>query len=111
MKKIFEFLLILIIFYGVYTVLEKLIPLLRKDIQEVWIIFGSFFFSIFMILMYRLIVKREVSSKFKSSIKNLQNDLIQKDELLSQKDDEIKKAQTFKENLVKEAESTNPVEE
>ncbi len=105
MKKVFEFLLVLIIFYGVYMSFSRVIPLFKKDIGTLPIIFSAFLVSGLLIVIYYYMVKTEVSKDLKKHIARLHLDLTHKETIIQQKNSEIHKAQTFKEDLIAEAES------
>lgn len=105
MKKGFEFILVLIIFYGVYSAFKELIPLLFGSMNEFLLIFIPLIISALLLFLYSILVKKKVHEKVKKDFSKLHGIIKEKDDKISQKENEIKKAQSFKEKLVKEAES------
>ena len=92
MKKVFEFILVLIIFYGVYSIFDGAASYLFENPKNILIVLVSLVFSTLILFIYKLVVSSEVKSLMKKDIDNLKTEVRQKDE-------DIKKAQTFKEDL------------
>lgn len=111
MKKVFEFLLILVIFYGVYAAFDGIAPLFWDAPELIWVILTAFVTSALLIVLYRYMVKTEVSKDLKKHIAELHLDLRHKETVIKSKDSEIEKAQSFKDVLVAEAESAQSLEE
>lgn len=111
MKKVFEFLLILIIFYGVYAAFDGVAPLFWDEPELIHVMLAAFITSALLIVLYRFMVKTEVSRDLKQHIEKLHTDLKHKDTIIKSKDTEIQKAQTFKEDLIAEAEASSAIEE
>ena len=103
MKKSIEFLLIVSVFYGVYALFEKLAEYFFEGIDPAFVIFISLLVSVILLLIYRFLLVHEVKTKMKSEVHLLHSALQEKDEAL-------REAQSFKENLIKEAEESKPVE-
>ncbi len=106
MKKFFEFILVGIIFYGVYAAFEKASYFLFPKMSGVWIMMSSLLAAILLLLLYSFIVKADTKRQAKDEITRLKYELRDRDELLLKKDDEIKQAQSFKEELISEAEQS-----
>lgn len=99
MKRIFEFILVLIIFYGVYAASEQIAPFFFNNIQVFWLVVISLIISTSLLLGYAVLVRSEITHQMKKDI-----DLLEVK--IKEKDLEIKKAQSFKEDLISEAEKT-----
>lgn len=99
MKKAFEFLLILIIFYGVYSAFNDALPYMFPDLASYWIIVVSLLFSVGLLFLYSWIIS--------SNAKNMMNEKIHALEgNLKEKDEEIKNAFKIKKAVEEEAEKT-----
>jgi uncharacterized membrane protein (DUF106 family) len=104
MKKVFEFILVLIIFYGIYELFAKIANSFFKDMDPVLVILISLIISAILLLIYRFVLIHEVKTKMKGEVHALHK-------ALKEKDEAIKKAQTFKDELIKEAEESASLEE
>lgn len=103
MKKTFEFFLVLIIFYGMYSIFDGAARYLFENPKGILVILISLIFSALILFIYRLVVSSDVKNKMTKDIDNLKIEIKQKDE-------EVKKAQTFKEDLIAEAENSERME-
>ncbi len=110
MKKFFEFILVIIIFYGVYAAFDKAFLILAPQIHSLWVIMSALFAAVLLLLLYSLIIKDEAKKNLKETLDHLHTEIKNKDDLLLKKDDEIKRAQSFKEDLIKESELSDPLE-
>lgn len=75
-----------------------------------WVILAALIVSALLIVLYAYLVKIEVSKDLKKHIAELHIDLKHKETIIKTKDTEILKAQTFKDDLIAEAESTQSLE-
>ncbi len=103
MKKTFEFILIIIIFYGIYSLFGGAASYLFKNPKSIWVIITALIISILLLVLYKYSISSEVKQKMKKDIDTLKI-------AIKDKEIEVKKAQTFKEDLITEAESTETVE-
>ncbi len=103
MKKFFEFLLVLIIFYGVYELFAKVAENFFETLDPVLVILISLIISAILLFIYRFMLTHEVKTKMKGEVHALHK-------ALKEKDEAIREAQSFKENLIQEAEQSEPVE-
>ena len=103
MKKVFEFILILLIFYGVYDLFAKIAARFFEAMDPAFVILISFLVSATLLFIYRFLLTHEVKNKMKGRVQELHK-------ALKEKDEAVKKAQSFKEALIKEAEESSPVE-
>ena len=99
MKKTFEFVLIIIIFYGIYSLFDGAASYLFKNPKNIWVIITALVVSAFLLFMYKLLISSEVKGTMKKHIDTLKTEI-------EKKEDEIKKAKSFKEDLIKEAEES-----
>ena len=97
MKKSFEFILILIIFYGVYSAFNQIAPMFIEHPNSFWVVIASLLVATGLLLLYAGIIAASAKQKFTEKVSELEQEIHKKDE-------EIKSAKTFKENLVREAE-------
>lgn len=102
MRKTFEFFLVLIIFYGVYAAFDRAAPVVFDNPKTIWIILASLVVAALVLVLYNFIIGSELKSKMKKNISDLKSEIKQKDEA-------VKKAQTFKEDLINEAEDSELV--
>lgn len=103
MKKTFEFILILFIFYGVYELFRRAASYLFDNLDQAWVVIAALVFSTLLLFIYKFTLTSHVKNKMKSEIHDLHN-------ALKEKDLAIKKAETFKEDLIKEAEESEKLE-
>jgi hypothetical protein len=100
MKKAFEFLLILIIFYGVYSAFNDALPYMFPDLASYWIIVvSSLLFSVGLLFLYSWIISSSAKKMMNEKIHTLEGNLKEKDE-------EIKNAFKIKKAVEEEAEKT-----
>lgn len=104
MKKTFEFLIILIIFYGIYSAFKKAALLLSQPIDQLWIVISSLVASALVLTLYSQVVRSSVIKKYKSKIKELEKEL-------EVKDQEVDDAFKIKRDVEVEAEKTIVEEE
>jgi len=109
MKKSFEFILVLIIFYGVYSAFEKAIPVLFNNPKDIWIIVSALIVSALILVLYSFLIGSEIKLKMKKDIDELKSEIKNKNARIIEKDEEVKKAQSFKEDLIIEAEQSETV--
>ena len=103
MKKVFEFILVVIIFYGVYELFTKAAAYFFPNLDLALVILISLLFSATLLALYRFMLTHEVKTKMKGEVHALHK-------ALKEKDEAIKKAQSFKEELITEAENSEKVE-
>ena len=103
MKRTFEFILVLIIFYGIYELFYRGSAYFFDTLDQAWVVIASLVFSFLLLFIYKLTLTADVKNKMKGEIHDLHNALKEKDHV-------IKKAKTFKEDLIKEAEESEKVE-
>ncbi len=80
MKKIFESVLILIIFYGVYSIFDLLSKYIFKDVKNIIIIMISLVVSFLILLTYKLIISSSIKGDMKKHIDNLKTEIKRKEE-------------------------------
>ena len=107
MKKIFEFNLVLIIFYGVYSAFEKAAPVLFDNPETIWVIFSALVVAALILAFYSFIISSEVRAKAKKDINILKTEIKEKETIIAKKEDEVVAAQTFKETFIDEAENSS----
>lgn len=110
MKKVFEIFLVLIIFYGIYSFFDGAALYIFKEPKAVWIVLVAFVVSTLILLFYRMMIHSEVKIKMKKNINDLKSEIKSKETIIIEKEEEVKKAKTFKEDLIAEAESLERVE-
>ncbi len=110
MKKFFEFILVLIIFYGVYAAFDKAFVIIAPQTKTLWVVLSALICAALLLLLYSLIIKSDTKKEIKETLDHLNAELKNKDTLLSEKDKEIEKAKSFKEDLIKESESVEIIE-
>lgn len=103
MKKTFEFFLVLIIFYGVYSAFNLAAPVLFQNPNEFWLIIISLVVAALILVLYSFIIRSEIKMEMKKNIDDLTSEI-------KQKDQEVKKAQTFKTDLIAEAEQSEMID-
>ena len=110
MKKAFEFFLVLIIFYGVYSVFDDALPYVFPELQLFWIVIISLLVAAALLLLYAQIIasstKLKVTEKMKKVVDDLENKVHAKDEEIEQKDSELHNAFKIKKSVQDEAEET-----
>ena len=75
MKKVFEFLIILIIFYGVYSAFDIAAVMIVASSSGLWIIIASLLASGLIVLLYSQVIRNSTSVKYKHQIQNLKREL------------------------------------
>lgn len=110
MKKIFEIFLVLIIFYGIYSFFDGAADYIFKELETVWVVLVSLAVSALVLFLYRLMIHSEVKMKMNKNINDLKSEIRNKEDIILEKEEEVKKAKTFKEDLIAEAESSEKVE-
>lgn len=106
MKKVFEFILMVIIFYGVYTAFSHAAPVVIENPKDIWVGVVALLASAALLLLYSSLVGSEVKQKMKKDLHKLQTQIVEKEALITEKEEQVKKAQSFKEDLIKEAEAS-----
>ena len=103
MKKTFEFFLVLIIFYGVYSAFDSAAPVLFENPNGFWVIIVSLVVAALILVLYSFIISSEVQLKMKKNIDELKSEI-------KQKEQEVKKAKSFKEDLIAKAEQSKKID-
>jgi|AntAceMinimDraft_6_1070360.scaffolds.fasta_scaffold08163_1 hypothetical protein len=106
MKKVFELLLVLIIFYGVYSVLEQLAPIFFDAPKSFPVIGVSFIVAALLLVLYAAIISGSTKLDTQQEIDILRLDVKSKELLLKEKIKEIQQAQSFKSEVITQAEKT-----
>ncbi len=108
MKKVFEGILVLIIFYGVYSAFEKIAPVFIPELKIFWVIIIALIVAAALLLLYSSIIasgtKRKVTAKMTSAIEELKTRVQEKEKEVAQKDSELKDAFKVKKAVEDEAE-------
>lgn len=99
MKRAFEVFLVLIIFYGVYVAFDQAAPVFFDNPEPLWIAITSFLTAIILLVLYSWVVVVSAQRTLKKTVSHLEQEITQKDQ-------EIKSAASFKETVIKEAEET-----
>jgi len=99
MKKIFESFLIIIIFYGVYSVFDDALPYVFPALESFWVIIASLLMSVALLVLYSSMVSSDAKKTMNEKIQVLEGDL-------KEKDQEIKDAFKIKKAVEEEAEKT-----
>lgn len=103
MKKTFEFSLMLIIFYGVFTAFSYAALVFNPEPNTVWIAITSLLASAGLMLLYAQLVRISTQKILENKITNLEGDVRTKDQ-------ELKNAFKIKRAVEDEAEKTIPLE-
>ena len=106
MKKAFEFLLVLIIFYGVYAVLNQIAPMLFDNVKSFHVILTSLILAALLLVLYAQVIASEAKADLKQTLNQLHSEIKNKESLIQEKDAEIKRAQSFKDDVYSAAEKT-----
>lgn len=104
MKKTFEFLIILIIFYGVYSAFENVAEYWLPDTSAVWVIIASLVASALILTLYSQVVRSSIIAMYKKKVEELEHEI-------EVKDQEVEDAFKIKHDVEVEAEKTIPEEE
>lgn len=99
MKKTFEFCIILIIFYGVYSAFQTVAPMLFENPSRLWVVITSLIASTFVLALYSQVVRAGLVGKYQQKIKELEKEV----EL---KDQQVENAFKIKRDVEVEAEET-----
>lgn len=99
MKKAFELILVLIIFYGVYSAFDQVAPMILPELSSFWVVVISLIVAALLLVLYAQIIGSSVKRKLKETVSHLKKEIDAKDE-------EIKTASSFKNMVIKEAEET-----
>ncbi len=110
MRKAFEFILVLIIFYGVYSAFDRAAPVVFENPKGIWVILVSLVLAALILVLYSFVIGGEVKRKMKKNIDVLKSEIKEKESVILEKEQEVKKAQSFKEDMIKEAEESQSVE-
>jgi cell division protein FtsL len=91
---------------GYMHYVKKIIPLLVDQPKDFVVVMVSVITSIILMSIYRLVLISETKLHFTERIEGLERRLAQKDEIILQKEQEIKDAQSFKQSVYDAAEKT-----
>ena len=102
-QKVFEFVLMLIIFYGVYSLFDSVAQYLFAAPETVWVVLISLVVAAGMLVLYSYIIKDSAKKQSAVKIKELEEKLHQKDSELQsafkiKKDTEVAAEQTIHNN-------------
>jgi len=110
MKKAFEFFLMLIIFYGVYSAFNAIFPMLAPEVQNFWVIIIALLVAAGLLLLYSRVItseaQRKMQAKITNTIKDLETKVNEKVHEIEQKDVELNNAFKIKKAVEVEAENT-----
>ncbi|MFT6829482.1 MAG: cell division protein FtsL [Candidatus Paceibacteria bacterium] len=110
MKKTFEFLLVLIIFYGVYSAFDQIIPMFAPELNQFWLVIVSLLVAAALLLLYSQVIassiKKKVKEKMTEKISDLETQVKEKEEEVEQKDSELQDAFKKKKIVEEAAEAT-----
>lgn len=81
-KKLFEFFLVFIIFYGVYSVFDRASYVFSQRPNGFTVVVVSLLFSAGLLFLYSYIISSGAKNKFKATIDNLEEDIHKKDKEL-----------------------------
>lgn len=102
MRKAFELLLVLIIFYGVYSAFDQLAPMVFNTPKPFHVVGVSLITATLLLVLYAAVISRSTRVKIQKKLDDLTNEVKDRDSLLQKKDQEIKRAQSFKDDLIAE---------
>lgn len=110
MKKAFEFLLVLIIFYGVYAAFDQIAPQFFPELASFWVVVVSLVVAAALLLLYSQIIAGSVKKKVKGRLSQAMHDLEQKvqekEKEVEKKDSELQDAFKIKKAVEDSAEKT-----
>ena len=110
MKKAFEFFLVLIIFYGVYSAFDQIAPTFFPELKAFWIVIIALLVAAGLLLLYSVVVASSAKQKVKKSlietIHNLEDRVQEQQQEVEKKDSELKDAFRVKRAVEEEFEET-----
>lgn len=110
MKKAFELLLILIIFYGVYSAFEKIFPVFVPEMKMFWVVIIALVVAAALLFLYSGIIASDTTKKVKTkmtkTVSDLEDRVHEKEQEVEKKDTELKNAFKIKKAVETEAEKT-----
>jgi predicted Holliday junction resolvase-like endonuclease len=110
MKKAFEFFLVLIIFYGVYSAFDDALLYVFPELKTFWIVVISLLVAAALLLLYSQIIigstKRKIKEKMTKVVSDLESKVHEKEEEVKQKDSELKDAFKIRKAVEEEVEDT-----
>lgn len=99
MKKAFEFILVLIIFYGVYAAFDKALPYVFPELAAFWIVIIALIVAALFLVLYSYIISSEARAQLNDKIHELEG-------TIKAKDDEVKNAFKIKQSVNAQAEES-----
>ncbi len=109
MKKVFEIVLVFIIFFGVYSFFDKVSLYLFKDLKSIWIVLISLVISALLLLLYKKIIHYEVKTKLNKDINILKLKVKNMKAIIEKKDEKIAKTHISKGIQIEEAKSSDSI--
>ena len=110
MKKTFEFLLVLIIFYGVYSAFDDALIYIFPHLESFWIVIISLLAAAGLLLLYAHIVttatKHKITEKMTKTVSDLEDKIHEKEQQVQEKDKQLHDAFKIKKAVQDEAEET-----
>ncbi len=110
MKRAFELLLVLILFYGVYSAFDVGLPYVFPYISDFWIVIVSLLAAFALLVLYSMIIygntKKSLAQKMKQTVSDLEEKVHIKEQELKEKDTELHNAFKIKKAIEDEAEET-----
>ena len=110
MKKAFEFFLVLIIFYGVYSAFDDALPYAFPNLESFWIVIISLLVAAALLLLYSQIIinstKRRITEKMAKAVSDLEHKVQETKAEVEKKDHELHDAFKIKKAVEQEAEKT-----
>jgi len=82
MKKTFEFFLVLIIFYGVYSVFDRAAPVVFDEPKTFWVVIVSLVIAVLLLMLYGQIIASSAKKNLKEKVVELEGNLQNKDKEL-----------------------------
>tara|TARA_B100001123_G_C14843875_1_gene841243 strand:- start:365 stop:685 length:321 start_codon:yes stop_codon:yes gene_type:complete len=81
-QKVFEFVLMLIIFYGVYSLFDGAANYMYENPNTVWVVIISLVIAAGMLLLYSYMIKNTADKKSRAKIKDLEKRVEEKEAAL-----------------------------
>lgn len=109
MKKAFEFFLVLIIFYGVYSAFDDALPYAFPNLESFWIIISLLVAAALLLLYSQIIIsstKRRITEKMAKAVSDLEHKVQETKAEVEKKDHELHDAFKIKKAVEQEAEKT-----
>jgi uncharacterized membrane protein (DUF106 family) len=96
MKKTLEIIIVLVMFYGIWSLFERVANLIWKEPSITIIVFSALIVSIVMVYLYSLVVGNDAAVRLQYRVNELAD-------LLAKKEKELDEAFALKKSLMQEA--------